>query len=82
MGRKWCCVTAELLLLFSPSVESNSFACPWTVATRLLCPRDSPGKNTGVGCHAFLQGIFLIQGLNASPALQADSLPLNHRGSP
>ena len=32
MGRKWCCVTAELLLLFSPSVESNSFACPWTVA--------------------------------------------------
>ena len=81
MGRKWCCVTAELLLLFSHSVESNSFACPWTVA-RLLCPRDSPGKNTGVGCHAFLQGIFLIQELNASPALQADSLPLNHQGSP
>ena len=25
---------------------------------RLLCPWDSPGKNTGVGCHAFLQGIF------------------------
>ena len=25
---------------------------------RLLCPRDSPGKNTGVGCHALLQGIF------------------------
>jgi len=24
---------------------------PWTVATRLLCPWDSPGKNTGVGCH-------------------------------
>ena len=24
--------------------------------TRLLCPRDSPGKNTGVGCHALLQG--------------------------
>ena len=23
---------------------------------------DSPGKNTGVGCHAFSQGIFLIQG--------------------
>ena len=28
--------------------------------------RDSPGKNTGVGCHALLQGIFLIQGLNPS----------------
>ena len=25
-----------------------------------LCPWDSPGKNTGVGCHALLQGIFLI----------------------
>ena len=24
--------------------------------TRLLCPRDSPGKNTGGGCHALLQG--------------------------
>ena len=26
--------------------------------------RDSPGKNTGVGCHAILQGIFPTQGLN------------------
>ena len=25
---------------------------------------DSLGKNTGVGCHAILQGIFLTQGLN------------------
>ena len=25
---------------------------------------NSPGKNTGVGCHAFLQGIFLTQGSN------------------
>ena len=24
--------------------------------------RDSPGKNTGVGCHFLLQGIFPIQG--------------------
>ena len=30
---------------------------------RFLCPWDSVGKNTGVGCH-FLQGIFLTQGLN------------------
>ena len=33
---------------------------------RLLCPRDSPGKNTGVGCHALLQGIFPTQGSNPS----------------
>ena len=41
---------------------------------------DSPGKNTGVGCHALLQGIFPTQGLN--PGLlcllhrHMDSLPL------
>ena len=28
------------------------------LSTRLLCPWDSPGKNTGVGCHVLLQGIF------------------------
>ena len=26
--------------------------------------RESPGKNTGVGCHALLQGIFPTQELN------------------
>ena len=31
---------------------------------KLLCPWNSPGKNTGVGCHFLLQGIFLTQGLN------------------
>ena len=31
---------------------------------RLLCPQDSPGKNTWVGCHVLLQGIFLTQGLD------------------
>ena len=31
--------------------------------TRLLCLGDSPGQNTGVGCHSLLQGIFLTQGL-------------------
>ena len=31
---------------------------------RLLCPWDSPGKNTGVGCRFLLQGIFPTQGLN------------------
>ena len=32
--------------------------------TRLFCPWDFPSKNTGVGCHSLLQGIFLTQGLN------------------
>ena len=33
----------------------------WTVARQ-----DFPGKNTRVGCHVLLQGIFLTQGLNLS----------------
>ena len=32
--------------------------------TGLLCPGDSPGKNTGVGCHFLLQGIFPTQESN------------------
>ena len=35
-------------------------------STRLLCPWDSPGKNTGVGCRFLLQEIFPTQGLNPS----------------
>jgi len=37
---------------------------PHGLQPKCLCPRSSPGKNTGVGCHALLQGIFLTQGLN------------------
>ena len=40
------------------------FVTLWTVAHQVLCPRDSLGKNTGVGCHDLLQGIFPIQGSN------------------
>ena len=40
---------------------------------RLLYPWDSPGKNTGLGCHVLLQGVFPTQGSNPclfmSPAL-------------
>ena len=47
---------------------------------------DSPGKDTRVVCHAFLQGIFPTQGLNHCllqlPHWQADSLPLSYLGSP
>ena len=40
------------------------FVTPWTVAHQAPLSIDSPGKNTGVGCHALHQGIFLIQELN------------------
>ena len=40
----------------------------------------SPGKNTGVGCHVLLQGIFPTQGLHLCPLRlllwQVGSLPL------
>ena len=50
-------------------------------STRLFCPWDSPGKNTGVGCHFLLSGIFQTQGSNLSLLhWQADSLPLSHQG--
>ena len=48
----------------------SHFSCVWLFKSyglkpiRLLCPWDFPGKNTGVGCPAFLQGIFLTKGLN------------------
>ena len=48
--------------------------------TRLLSPWDSPGQNTGVGCHTLLQEIFLTQGSNLGLShllhWQVASLPL------
>ena len=42
--------------------------------TRLLCPWDSPSKNTGVGCQSLLQGSSQPRHQTWSPTLQADSL--------
>ena len=50
---------------------------------RLLCPWNSPGKNTGVGCLSLLQGIFPTQGSNPHRLhWRMDSLPMSHMGSP
>ena len=58
------------------------FATLWTVAPRLLCPWDSPGKNTGVGCHSLLQEIFPTQGLNPSlPHCGQFLYHLSHQGN-
>ena len=69
------------LLQSCPTLQLNGL-----YPSRLLCPWDSPGKNTGVNYHALLQGIFLTQGSN--PRLlsllhwQAGSLPLGPPGKP
>ena len=50
---------------------------------RPLCPWDSPGKNTGVGCHFLLQGIFSTQGSNLGLLhCQWVLYQLSHQGSP
>ena len=42
-------------------------------SSRLLCPWDFPGKNTGVGCHFLFQEIFMAQGSNpCTPAPAGD----------
>ena len=57
---------------------------PLTVACqRLLCPWDSPGNNTRVGCHLLFQGIFPTQALNPHLLHCRQILnPLSHLGSP
>ena len=50
------CLRAKLL-------QSCLTLCnPMDCSLRFLCPWNSLGKNTGVGCHALLQGMFLTQG--------------------
>ena len=51
-----------LLLRLSRFSRVRLFATSRTIARQALCPYDSPGKNTGVGCHALHQGIFPTQG--------------------
>ena len=73
----------ETHLMLSHSIVSDSLQTHGLQPTRLLCPWDSPGKNTGVGCHALLQGTFLTQRLNPHILYcQVDSLPLVPPGKP
>ena len=79
-GGKFSC-SSELMLLLPPvfywpkqgiCAVLSHFSCvplyeaPWTVA-RLLCPWDSPGKNTEVCYHALLLGIFPTWESNPGP---------------
>ena len=67
----------------SHSVVFNSLRPQGLYPSGLLCPWNSPGKNTGVNCHSLLQGILLTQEsksgfLNCSQILYH----LNRQGSP
>ena len=59
------------------------FVTLWNVAHQVPCSWDSPGKNTGVGCHFLLQGIFPTQGSSLGLSHFRQILyHLSHQGSP
>ena len=61
-----CAVLCLVPSAVPDSLQPRGLLCPW-----LLCPRDSPGKNPGGGCHFLLQGTFPTQDSNPG---QVDSL--------
>ena len=56
------CVHTRVLCVLSRSVVSNSLQPVDCSPAGSSVHGDSPGTNTGVGCHALLQGIFPTQG--------------------
>ena len=78
-----CICTYVYMCGLSGSVMSDSLRPQGLQHTRLLCPWDSLGKNTGLGCHALLQGIFPTQGLNQGlPHCRQILHQLSYKGSP
>ena len=78
-----CYITTVPVFRLSCSVVSDSLWPHGLEPARLLCPWNFLGKNTGVGCHFLLQGIFPTQGSNLHLLhWQAGSLPLAPPGKP
>ena len=66
----------------SPSVVSDSLQPHGLQPSRLLCPWNSPGKNTGVGSQSLWQGIFPTQEWNPGlPHCRQILYHLSHQGS-
>ena len=64
---------------WSRSVVSDSWRPHGLQPTRLLCPWDFPGKNTGVGCHCLLQVVFpTFFNLSLNFAIGAHDLSHSH----
>ena len=93
----WCCVYQQVVHFYVWVVPQCMQACsvadsiwllgtPWTIAHQALLSMGFPSKNTGVGYHFLLQGIFLIQRSNSCLLhllhWQADSLILEPPGKP
>ena len=74
-------LTGIMCVLSAKSLQLHPTRRPHRLQlVRPLCPWDPPGKNTGMGCHALLQGLFLTRGLNLRLlhllSRQVGSLPL------
>ena len=63
---RWAVFVIKCARVLSCFSRVQLFATQW-IAANLLCPWDSPGKNTGMDCHALLQGIFPTQESNLCP---------------
>ena len=74
------CVHAQALQLCAVLCDPMDSSPPGS------CPLGSPGKNTGVDCHALLQGIFPTEGMNLRPLCvlhwEVGALPLAPPGKP
>ena len=73
----WCamCLVAQSCPTFCNSMNCRLPGSP--------VPKASPGKNAGVGCHALLQGLFPIWGLNPDlPYCRQILYCLSYKGSP
>ena len=69
------CLVAHLCLTLFYPMDCSPLGCS--------VHGDSPGKNTGMGSHALLQGIFPIQGLSPGlPHCWWILYHLSHQGSP
>ena len=60
------CFTSIYANMHACSVMSDSLRPHGLQPTRLLCPWNFPGENTGGVCHFLLQRIFLAQGLTST----------------
>ena len=67
----------EMLCCYVTSVMSNSTRPQRRQPTRLPHPRDSPGKNTGVGCHLLLQCMIVKSESEVAPSCPTPSNPMD-----
>ena len=85
VGSEYVCVCVHTCAHHTLS-HVQLFQIPWTVVCQAPLSVEFSSKNTGLGCHFFLQGIFPTRGWNPQVLCllhwQLDSLLLHHLGSP